>query len=86
MLWTASLHPPEEGLTSRYTPRSPRMPTGCHVGALVPPLAGLAPASHRELQDASPPVLFTLVITWGVPSNRLGGVLTDAYPTLARSP
>jgi hypothetical protein len=26
----------------------------------VPPLAGLAPASHRELQDASPPVLFTL--------------------------
>ncbi len=31
------------------TPRSLRTPAGCYKGALVPPLAGLAPASHREL-------------------------------------
>ena len=31
------------------TPRSPRTPAGYYKGDLVPPLAGLAPASHREL-------------------------------------
>ena len=31
------------------TPRSPRTPAGCYKGGLVPPLAGLSPASHREL-------------------------------------
>src|SRR5262245_42092829 len=36
------------------TPRSPRTPAGCYNGDSVPPLAGLAPASHRELQDAPP--------------------------------
>jgi len=30
-------------------PRSPRTPAGYYKGALVPPLAGLAPATHREL-------------------------------------
>ena len=34
------------------TPRSPRTPAGCYKGGLVPPSAGLAPASRRELQDA----------------------------------
>jgi hypothetical protein len=36
------------------TPRSPRTPAGCYKGALVPPSAGLAPASRREHQDAMP--------------------------------
>ena len=31
------------------TPRSPRTSAGCYEGALVPPSAGLPPASHREL-------------------------------------
>lgn len=31
------------------TPRSPRTPAGCYKGGLVPPSAGLSPASHREL-------------------------------------
>src|SRR5206468_825673 len=31
------------------TPRSPQTPAGCYEGDLVPPSAGLAPASHREL-------------------------------------
>ena len=49
MLRTGELHPPEEGSTRASTPRSPRTPAACYKGALVPPLAGLPPASHREL-------------------------------------
>ena len=34
------------------TPGSLRTLAGCYKGGLVPPLTGLSPASHRELQDA----------------------------------
>src|SRR5207249_8998431 len=34
------------------THRSLRTPTGCYKGGLVPPLAGLPPASRCRLQDA----------------------------------
>jgi hypothetical protein len=43
------------------TPRSPRTPTGYYKGALVIPLTGLTPASHRELQDAVSGVFFPRV-------------------------
>src|SRR6266568_6662748 len=39
-------------------PRSPRTSAGYYKGDLVPPLAGLAPASRRELQDAMSGRLF----------------------------
>src|SRR5712692_5254564 len=37
------------------TPRSPQTPAGCYKGDLVPPLAGLPPASHRELSGRTGP-------------------------------
>jgi hypothetical protein len=56
MLRTAGLHPPSRRARPRAsTPRSPRTPAGCYKGALVPPLAGLTPASHRELPGCAEP-------------------------------
>ena len=53
MLRTAGLHLPCWKARPRAsTPRSPQTPAGYYKGALVPPLTGLPPASHRELQDA----------------------------------
>ena len=53
MLRTAGLHLPSRKARPRAsTPRSPRTPAGYYKGDLVPPSAGLPPASHRELQDA----------------------------------
>src|SRR5439155_19058196 len=49
ILRTAGLHPPKQGSTRASTPRSPRTSAGCYDGDFVPPSAGLAPASHREL-------------------------------------
>jgi hypothetical protein len=50
MLRTAGLHLPWRKARPRAsTPRSPQTPAGCYKGALVPPSAGLPPASHREL-------------------------------------
>ena len=49
---------PKRARPRATTPRSPRTPAGYYEGALVPPSAGLPPASHRELQDtrgAAPP-------------------------------
>src|SRR5882762_6250706 len=52
MLRTAGLHLPVRKARPRAsTPRSPHTPAGYYKGHLVPPLAGLPPASHRELQD-----------------------------------
>ena len=50
MLRTAGLHLPIRKARPRAsTPRSPQTPAGYYKGVLVPPLAGLPPASHREL-------------------------------------
>jgi uncharacterized repeat protein (TIGR01451 family) len=50
MLWTADLHLPcRKARPGASTLRSPLTPAGCYKGVLVPPLAGLPPASHREL-------------------------------------
>src|SRR5207248_6627087 len=50
MLRTAGLHLPCWKARPRAsTPRSPQTPAGYYKGDLVPPLTGLAPASHREL-------------------------------------
>ena len=54
MLRTGELHPPPRRARPRATAAgSPRAPAGYYKGALVPRLAGLAPASHREPQDAN---------------------------------
>ena len=54
MLRTAGLHLPLRKARPRAsTPRSPQTPAGCYKGALVPPLAGLPPASHRELSGCT---------------------------------
>jgi hypothetical protein len=56
MLRTAGLHPPERRARPRAsTPRSPQTPAGCYEGDLVPPSAGLAPASRLELSGRSSP-------------------------------
>ncbi len=52
MLRTGELHPPEEGLTPRFDAQVSPNAGGLLQSALVPPSAGLAPASHREHQDA----------------------------------
>ena len=57
MLRTGELHPPKEGLTPRYDAQVSPNAAGYYKGALVPPLAGLAPASRREHQDAMPGVV-----------------------------
>src|SRR4029077_11221232 len=50
MLRTAGLHLPMRKARPRAsTPRSPQTPAGYYKGDLVPPLAGLPPASHRQL-------------------------------------
>ena len=50
MLRTGGLHPSRGRARPRAsTPGSPLTPAGCYKGGLVPPLAGLAPASRREL-------------------------------------
>ncbi len=71
MLRTAGLHPPKWRARPRAsTPRSPQTSAGYYKGDLVPPLAGLAPASHRELQDAISPGLLALDLgcapSWGI--------------------
>ena len=40
---------------------SPRTPAGCYKGGLVPPLAGLSPASLRELPGRTVRQIFVLV-------------------------
>jgi Integrase core domain len=61
--------------------RSPRAPAGCYKGALVPPLAGLAPASHREPQDANRDAVYGRDFR---PRARRVGI--DAIATPIRSP
>src|SRR5262249_51895691 len=54
MLRTAGLHLPLRKARPRAsTPRSPRTSAGYYKGDLVPPLAGLPPASHRELSGCT---------------------------------
>src|SRR5206468_606490 len=40
---------PKRARPRASTLRSPQTSAGCYKGVLVPPLAGLPPASHREL-------------------------------------
>jgi len=76
MLRTRGLHSPIEpapGSWGSSTPRvdaqslpprrrgSPRTPAGCYKGGLVPPLAGLSPASLRELPGRTVRQIFVLV-------------------------
>src|SRR6266849_5052313 len=46
---------PKRARPRASTPRSPQTSAGCYKGDLVPPLAGLAPASHRELSGRDLP-------------------------------
>jgi hypothetical protein len=49
MLRTGALHSPLESLTPRFDARVSPYAGGLLQRVLVPPLAGLPPASHREL-------------------------------------
>jgi hypothetical protein len=84
MLRTAGLHPPyRKARPCASTPRSPQTPAGYYEGDLVPPSAGLPPASHRELfrTHAPPKPLVTEGLDGGTRFGRPAGYSMTATGT-----